>query len=204
MELFKKLEKWLKERHLDIKEYDHLTLLGYLHEEIDEGIKKRDSEHESIDWRCDCIVFLINSLYQDGYNPKICMDECLKEIEERTGEYSESERKFKKHMGAYTYEEALDEVVKNYNCRKEDITLDGDHREFWYFLVNGKQIKIKKWYKADYSKSIRDDISNERHITKAYKLGKKIMFKQLDTNNKWQLLKDGNLNFKEFDYKIVD
>ncbi|HFW6576153.1 TPA: hypothetical protein ACICD0_001385 [Campylobacter jejuni] len=81
--MFKRLEKWLKDRKFDCIEYDHLTLIGCINEEIKEGIDKRDDLHESIDWRCDCIIYLINSITQSGYNAEKCLYEALKEIESR-------------------------------------------------------------------------------------------------------------------------
>lgn len=204
MKMFKRLENWLKERNLDTKKYDHLTLLGYLHEEIDEGIKKRDIEHESVDWRTDCVVFLINSLYQDGYNPKICMEECLKEIEERTGEYSNEKRKFIKHEGYYTKEEAVDKLYEKYKCDKDSIKLTSEDDKFWYFSVNNETLKIKKWYKANFFKALRNDINNKEYIVKCYKFGKTIAFRELNTNNEWQVLTNSDFDFKKFEYMLID
>ena len=81
--MFRRLEKWVKERRLDKIGYDQLTLIGCINEEIKEGIDKRYDEHESVDWRCDCIFYIINSLTQDGYNAEKCLYEALKEIESR-------------------------------------------------------------------------------------------------------------------------
>lgn len=82
MTIFDRLETWRSNRNIKAGTYDHLQLIGYLTEEITEGIRD-DSEHESIDWRCDCIVFLLNSLEQDGYNAEMCIHETISEISSR-------------------------------------------------------------------------------------------------------------------------
>ena len=117
MNLFRELENWLKERKLDEVKYNHLKLIGQLTEEICEGIQK-PSKHESIDWRCDCIVFLINSLTQDGYDAEKCLNETLLEIKSRTGHYDESIGKFVKD----TSDEAKAKWYKaNYDsCKLEE------------------------------------------------------------------------------------
>lgn len=81
-----------------------------------------------------------------------CLDETLKEIESRTGRYSEEKKKFVKDIGFYTREQLLEYLQKTYEfngkwviqekdewfiCKKE---LDSDENEY----------KFKKWYKADY------------------------------------------------------
>lgn len=81
-----------------------------------------------------------------------CLDETLKEIESRTGRYSDEKKKFVKDKGFYTREQLLEYLQKTYEysgkwviqeqdgwfiCKKE---LDSDENEY----------KFKKWYKADY------------------------------------------------------
>ena len=93
--IFTGLENWLKERHLDKIKYNHLKLIGQLTEEMCEGIQ-RDGDHESVDWRCDCIVYLINSLTQDGYSAEKCLEQTLLEISSRVGHFDETIGKFVK------------------------------------------------------------------------------------------------------------
>ena len=81
-DIFDDLEKWRSNRNIKVGTYDHLQLIGYLTEEITEGIRDL-SEHESVDWRADCIVFLINSLAQDGYVPREVIRETIQEISSR-------------------------------------------------------------------------------------------------------------------------
>ena len=90
-------------------------------------------------------LYTSKSLYE-------CLDETLKEIESRTGRYSEEKKKFVKDKGFYTREQLLEYLQKTYEfngkwviqekdewfiCKKE---LDSDENEY----------KFKKWYKADY------------------------------------------------------
>ena len=80
--IFDRLEAWRSNRNIKVGSYDHLQLIGYLTEEITEGIRTQ-TQHESVDWRCDCIVFLINSLEQDGYDAEKCLHETISEISSR-------------------------------------------------------------------------------------------------------------------------
>ena len=114
--MFRRLEKWVKERRLDKIGYDQLTLIGCINEEIKEGIDKRYDEHESVDWRCDCIIYIINSLTQDGYNAEKCLYEALKEIESREQDpeqKAEWEFKIKNNI------EIKDKWRKNKNQKEE-------------------------------------------------------------------------------------
>ena len=114
--MFRRLEKWVKERRLDKIGYDQLTLIGCINEEIKEGIDKRYDEHESVDWRCDCIIYIINSLTQDGYNAEKCLYEALKEIESREQDpeqKAEWEYKIKNNI------EIKDKWRKNKNQKEE-------------------------------------------------------------------------------------
>ena len=62
---------------------------------------------EKIDALCDTNVFSNGFIYRYGYNPNIAMDECLKEIESRTGSIGE-DGKWIKSDATYTadYSEA--------------------------------------------------------------------------------------------------
>ena len=91
MTIFDKLQTWRNNRNIKAGTYDHLQLVGYLTEEITEGIRDL-SEHESVDWRADCIVFPINSLEQDGYNAEKVLHETHKEINSRVQSKEQMER----------------------------------------------------------------------------------------------------------------
>lgn len=82
MSIFTKLRNWRESRHITVGSYNHLQLVGYLTEEITEGIRDL-SEHESVDWRADCIVFLVNSLEQSGYDAEKVLLETHLEINSR-------------------------------------------------------------------------------------------------------------------------
>lgn len=90
-------------------------------------------------------LYTTKSLYE-------CLDETLKEIESRTGRFSDEMKKFVKDKGFYTREQLLEYLQETYEysgkwviqeqdgwfiCKKE---LDSDENKY----------KFKKWYKADY------------------------------------------------------
>lgn len=90
-------------------------------------------------------IYTTKSIYE-------CLDETLKEIESRTGRFSDEMKKFVKDKGFYTREQLLEYLQETYEfsgkwviqeqdgwfiCKKE---LDSDKNEY----------KFKKWYKADY------------------------------------------------------
>lgn len=79
-----------------------------------------------------------------GYNFDGCILEAIKEIESRTGHYNNKKKKFIKDKGAYTSRQASEYFFISY-LYKED-------KDYWYFLTFTGRKKIKKWYKADYSK----------------------------------------------------
>lgn len=84
-----------------------------------------------------------------GYDPYKCLLETIKELESRTGAWNEKEGKWCKDIGAYTLNELNRDLVAN---------IYGEDHEYWYFTPRlGKELgmevgKVKKWYKADYSK----------------------------------------------------
>ena len=97
---------------------------------------------------CDSIRYL-------GYEPYKCLCETMKELETRTGSWNEQEGKWCKDLGAYTEQEAY-EIAKEkgifYNFGLE---YDQKTKEPYWVSDNSadwKKLKIKKWYKADYSK----------------------------------------------------
>lgn len=84
-----------------------------------------------------------------GYDPYLCLLETIKELESRTGSWSEKEGKWIKDKGAYNTSELNKDLIKN---------ICGEDNDYWYFTPKlGKELgieigKIKKWYKADYEK----------------------------------------------------
>lgn len=95
-----------------------------------------------------------------GYEPYKCLLEKIKELETRTGSWNEKEGKWCKYLGAYTIEEARDKLLMRERIEWFILKYEDDY--FWYygqddgidFFENKERAirKVKKWYKADYSK----------------------------------------------------
>lgn len=81
----------------------------------------------------------------DFYN---CMIETINEIDSRNGYYDPTINKFVKYQGAYDLKNAKKHFLLSFNYKEDN--------EYWYFLTLKGKKKIKKWYKADYSKYKRD------------------------------------------------
>lgn len=95
----------------------------------------------------DCMHLLCLELIKRGYNPYECLLETIKELNSRSGFWVESVGKWVKDMGAYTEKEAKDLV-----CWDSSVAIPHQDENYWY-VKHGKLVdKIKKWYKADYSK----------------------------------------------------
>lgn len=112
------------------------------------------NDHSEIYKLCDSIRYL-------GYDPYRCLTETIKELETRTGAWNEAEGKWCKDLGAYTEQEAY-EIAKEkgifYNFGLE---YDKKTKEpYWVsdtnYSADWKKLKIKKWYKADYTKCKMD------------------------------------------------
>lgn len=106
---------------------------------------------ETLDYDDECkiaysIICLCGHLIEDmGYDYYECMQETIKEINARTGEYDDSIGKFVKHNGAYTREEA-DKFVRNLGFE-----ITSEDKFYWYYsLKDEPQGKLVKWYKANY------------------------------------------------------
>lgn len=95
----------------------------------------------------DCMHLLCLELTKRGYNPYQCLLETIQELNSRSGFWVESVGKWVKDMGAYTEKEAKDLV--GWDSR---VAIHHQDENYWY-VSHGKLVdKIKKWYKADYSK----------------------------------------------------
>lgn len=121
------------------------------------------------------IYKLCDSIRNLGYDPYECLCETMKELETRTGAWNEAEGKWCKDLGAYTLKEAIEKAD---NCFKDipafnSLKLLKEDQNFWLFgewdvddisffddktldesheCLDGEKVKVKKWYKADYSK----------------------------------------------------
>ena len=86
------------------------------------------------------IKSVITIIEQHKYNAYLCLIETIKEISSRTGSWDDNIKKFIKDKGLY----------------KEDIEKMGDGNivyeddETIIFNNNGKEVRYKKWYKANY------------------------------------------------------
>lgn len=103
----------------------------------------------------DDIDLTISAIYLLGYDPYKCLIETLEELESRSGAWNEKEGKWIKDEGAYTAEEAIEKLEKVFSEAKKT----GEDNKWFYFTcfeglryVKISRKKIKKWYKADYSK----------------------------------------------------
>ena len=91
------------------------------------------------------LELLTNNFGFDFYN---CMIETINEIDSRNGYYDPTINKFIKYQGAYDLKNAKKHFLLSYKYKEDN--------EYWYFLTLRGRKKIKKWYKADYSKYKRD------------------------------------------------
>lgn len=91
-----------------------------------------------------------------GYDPYKCLLETVKELETRTGAWNEAEGKWCKDLGAYTEQEAYEIAKEKGIFYNFGLVYDKETSEpFWVSDTNDssnwKTLKVKKWYKADYS-----------------------------------------------------
>lgn len=94
---------------------------------------------------------LVFELSNMGYDPYKCLLETIKELNSRTGSWSEEEGKWVKDEGAYTIEEAQGKAGFNYiNKLSKGV-------KHWYVLGGNSladdlvQKSFVRWYKADYA-----------------------------------------------------
>lgn len=117
---------------------------------------------------CELILYALKHF---GYDPYLCLLETIKELETRTGSWNEKEGKWCKDVGAYTAEEALKKALEHHTltiCEDLETTCNLVSERSAYFdseyfvcvVRNGvfaEYVKVKKWYKADYSKCKLED-----------------------------------------------
>lgn len=99
------------------------------------------------------IIELCSMLRYYGYNPYQCLLETIKELNSRTGSWSDEEGKWIKTLGAYTKDEAREIakkiLLKDWIEYPHSVLRKG--QRYWQF-VSHDNFEIKEWYKADYSK----------------------------------------------------
>lgn len=103
------------------------------------------------------IYKLCDSIRNLGYDPYKCLTETIKELKTRTGAWNEQEGKWCKDLGAYTEQEAYEIAKEKGIFYNFGLAYDKKTKEpYWVSDTNDsadwKKLKIKKWYKADYSK----------------------------------------------------
>ena len=84
MNIFESLSAWRSERGL---QNQIGNVAGNICEELTEYLRATTIEDE-IDALCDMVVFAINAIEAKGYNAEICMNETLKEIHSRKGDFN--------------------------------------------------------------------------------------------------------------------
>ena len=92
MNIFESLSVWREERGLQ-KQIGNVA--GNICEELTEYLRATTVEDE-IDALCDMVVFAINAIEAKGYDAAICMDETLKEIHSRKGDFNPELNKWEK------------------------------------------------------------------------------------------------------------
>ena len=92
MTVFESLTQWREERGLQNKIGN---VAGNICEELTEYLRASTVEDE-IDALCDMVVFAINAIEAKGYNAEICIDETLKEIHSRKGDFNPELNKWEK------------------------------------------------------------------------------------------------------------
>ena len=90
--MFESLKQWREERGL---QNTVGNIAGNLCEELTELLRASTVEDE-IDALCDMVVFAINAIEAKGYDAEICMEETLKEIHSRKGDFNHELNKWQK------------------------------------------------------------------------------------------------------------
>ena len=92
MTVFESLAQWRSERGLQ-KQIGNVA--GNICEELTEYLRATTVEDE-INALCDMVVFAINAIEAKGYDAEICMNETLKEIHSRKGDFNPELNKWEK------------------------------------------------------------------------------------------------------------
>ena len=92
MNIFESLNVWREERGLQ-KQIGNVA--GNICEELTEYLRATTVEDE-IDALCDMMVFAINAIEAKGYDAEICMQEVIKGISSRKGDFNPELNKWQK------------------------------------------------------------------------------------------------------------
>ena len=90
--MFESLKQWREERGL---QNTVGNIEGNIAEELTELLRATTTE-DRIDALCDMIVFSVNAIEAMGYNARIAIDEVIKEIYSRKGDFNHELNKWQK------------------------------------------------------------------------------------------------------------
>ncbi len=95
----KKLQGWAKDRNIQEQDVSRNGFCANITEELGEWLKAHDDDiqHEKIDSLADIVVFSMTEMIKMGFDPDLVLDETFKEIDSRTGEWSEDIQKWVKY-----------------------------------------------------------------------------------------------------------
>ncbi len=122
-------------------------------------IYKANFEESPVKVFLDTLIALLHKKCKNlGFNFYKCMLQTIKEIESRTGYYDENLKKFVDKICAFSKDEALSNVSKDFGFLGNSIIykLTQEDKNFWFItckeIETNLQIdyKVKKIYKADY------------------------------------------------------
>ena len=92
--ILEQIVEWNIERKIP-KEFDLAKEAGHIAEELSELLRSKD-DSERVDAICDIMVFATGALWKLGYEPTEAMNETLKEINSRGGEWNVDTGKWQK------------------------------------------------------------------------------------------------------------
>lgn len=94
--MFKKLVQWGAERNITRQLPDKNSFVKNIVSELGEYID-HTKPYSEVDAICDIMVFCITELPKHGINPELALNETYKEINSRTGAWSDAEGKWLKY-----------------------------------------------------------------------------------------------------------
>ena len=100
MNIFKRLKDWSDSRGISKQEPNRNGYTANIVEELGEYLEaaKKGDEGESVDAICDIMVFSATELVKMGYDIEKSMNQVLLEVESRTGEWDDKNKKFQKYL----------------------------------------------------------------------------------------------------------
>lgn len=93
---FERIKQWSDERLITQQTPDRNGFLAMIVEELGEFLEAGDNVEKRIDAMADIIVFAYGEMAKYGYHGDKVMNEVIKEISSRTGEYNPETKKWQK------------------------------------------------------------------------------------------------------------